>query len=49
MRGCWLSVASGLSTLSGGGYGEDMLEEIESMSRLVEFGDKDGGQALVLQ
>ena len=31
------------------GYGEDVLEVIESMSRLVEIGDKAGGQALMLQ
>ena len=55
---CWLSDASSerlsaigccWAILTEWGYGEDVLEEIESMSGLVEFGDKAGGQALVLQ
>ena len=39
---CW-------AILTQWGYGEDMLEEIESMSGLVEIWHKAGGQALVLQ
>ena len=52
---CWLSdvrlsaIGCCWAILTEWGYGEDVLEEIESTSRFVEFGDKDGGQALVLQ